>query len=142
MVIANAAGDANPIQLAIGTLQQDVKKVMGFQSSINTNFFALCRDVISVFPTFALNLWFPCLTTVEQPQNRYRTEGHIYLDMSNGYQWQMKKAADVALSGNTLSQPDGRPASDWLTAIVPGTVLNSLVYNKVYPEPSACEAPT
>ena len=47
----------------------------------------------------------------------------------------MKKAADVTLSGSELSQPNGGQTKDWLTAIVPGTVLNSLIYNKVYPEP-------
>ncbi len=83
----------------------------------------------------ALFLTLPALTTSAQPQNRYRAAGHIYLDTSNGYRWQMKKAADVALSGSELSLPGGGQASDWLTAIVPGTVLNSLIYNKVYPEP-------
>ena len=53
----------------------------------------------------ALILCFPCLSAVAQPQNRYRPVGHIYLDTSNGYRWQMKKAADVALSGSELSQP-------------------------------------
>lgn len=99
------------------------------------NFFALCRDVTSAFPTLALVLSLSTLTTVAQPRNRYRAAGHIYLDTSNGYRWQMKKAADVALSGSELSLPGGGQASDWLTAIVPGTVLNSLIYNKVYPEP-------
>lgn len=34
MVIFNAAGDAKPIQRAIGDLQQDVEKVMGFQPAL------------------------------------------------------------------------------------------------------------
>ena len=53
----------------------------------------------------ALVLWLPSLAVAAQPQNHYRAAGHIYLDTSNGYRWQMKKAADVALSGSELSQP-------------------------------------
>ena len=58
----------------------------------------------------------------------------ISLDTSKGCQWQMQKASDVALNGNELSLPSA-VSTDWLTAEVPGTVLNSLIYNKVYPEP-------
>lgn len=50
------------------------------------------------------------------------------------YQWKMIKAGDVNASGETISQPDLQ-TSEWMPAIVPGTVLNSLVYNKKYPEP-------
>ena len=39
----------------------------------------------------ALVLWFPCLTAVALPQNRYRAEGHIYLDTSNGYQRRVQR---------------------------------------------------
>ena len=41
-------------------------------------------------------------------------------DVHNGTQvWEMSR--------------DGK--TGWMPAIVPGTVLNSLVYNKIYPEP-------
>ena len=68
------------------------------------------------------------------------TSKRICLDTSRGYRWQMKKAADVDISGRALSMPSTprvEPEADsgWLTAIVPGTVLNSLIYNKAYPEP-------
>jgi mannosylglycoprotein endo-beta-mannosidase len=48
--------------------------------------------------------------------------------------WKMKKAGEVynkpeEISTNKVSD------DDWMPAIVPGTVLNSLVYNKIYPEP-------
>jgi mannosylglycoprotein endo-beta-mannosidase len=48
--------------------------------------------------------------------------------------WKMKKAMEITAKTEDIStlnvSTDG-----WLPAIVPGTVLNSLVYNKIYPEP-------
>ncbi len=62
----------------------------------------------------------------------------IYLDSKDGHNgeflWSMKKAGDVSAPGEELSLP-GYQTADWMPAIVPGTVLNSLVYNKEYPEP-------
>lgn len=46
----------------------------------------------------------------------------------------MMRADDVASPSETISSP-GYDASNWLPAIVPGTVLNSLVHNGTYPEP-------
>lgn len=67
-----------------------------------------------------------------------RDASRICLDSEDGhggqFRWEMQKAGDVKTSGEELSQP-GYPTTDWLPAIVPGTVLNSLVYNKKYPEP-------
>ena len=51
------------------------------------------------------------------------------------YSWKMMKVSDVKASAEEVSSL-GYNTSDWLSAIVPGTVLNSLVYNKKYPEPS------
>lgn len=48
--------------------------------------------------------------------------------------WKMIKAGDVHLPAEQISKV-GLVTKEWLPAIVPGTVLNSLVYNKVYPEP-------
>lgn len=45
-----------------------------------------------------------------------------------------EKAGDVTACAEAVSKP-GYKTGDWMPAIVPGTVLNSLVYNKVYPEP-------
>lgn len=49
-----------------------------------------------------------------------------------GYAWQMHKANGG--EGKEISSPQYN-SSDWQPAIIPGTVLNSLVANKVYPEP-------
>lgn len=62
----------------------------------------------------------------------------IWLDspiMHGGnYQWKMVKSSDISDPGEKISLPD-YPVEKWLPAIVPGTVLNSLVYNHKYPEP-------
>lgn len=56
-------------------------------------------------------------------------------DGHNGeFTWKMKRANELTVPSEEIST--GKITSaDWLPAIVPGTVLNSLVYNKVYPEP-------
>ena len=48
--------------------------------------------------------------------------------------WSMKLAGEVKEGGEKLSLA-GYNDRSWMPAIVPGTVLQSLVYNKVYPEP-------
>ena len=48
--------------------------------------------------------------------------------------WKMARFQDIREGGEKLSDPAYNDAS-WMEAIVPGTVLNTLVYNKVYPEP-------
>jgi len=76
-----------------------------------------------------LVLFFIALLTLQlssqaQPLNLSRPSDRIYLDSKDGHggiaSWEMKRADDN---------------SEWMPAIVPGTVLNSLVYNNVYPEP-------
>ncbi|MDR0542519.1 MAG: glycoside hydrolase family 2 [Dysgonamonadaceae bacterium] len=48
--------------------------------------------------------------------------------------WKMKKAGELSCRSEEVSTLKIN-VSDWLPAVVPGTVLNSLVYNKIYPEP-------
>ena len=53
---------------------------------------------------------------------------------SGVFAWKMKKAGDIV--GKTEDVSTIKVSTDdWMPAIVPGTILNSLVYNKVYPEP-------
>lgn len=52
----------------------------------------------------------------------------------NGCPWRLASQADVKESGEQISTPN-YAADKWLTATVPGTVLTTLVNNKVYPEP-------
>jgi len=73
-----------------------------------------------------------------QTPNYYIHPDRIYLDSGEGhggsFVWQMKKADEVSASAESLSRP-GYATGEWMPAIVPGTVLNSLVHNKIYPEP-------
>ena len=48
--------------------------------------------------------------------------------------WKMRKASEVTVRAEDISRT-GYAEEGWMPAVVPGTVLNSLVYNGVYPEP-------
>ena len=48
--------------------------------------------------------------------------------------WQMQIATDPKQTGDAISTP-AFAATGWYTAAVPGTILTTLVNNKVYPEP-------
>lgn len=50
------------------------------------------------------------------------------------FSWAMQKAADVRDGGEKVSAA-GYDADGWSPAVVPGTVLTSLVHNGVYPDP-------
>lgn len=50
------------------------------------------------------------------------------------YAWKMRRAGEVHSKAEDVSTPKVS-TDDWMPAIVPGTVLNSLVHNKIYPEP-------
>jgi exo-1,4-beta-D-glucosaminidase len=73
-----------------------------------------------------------------QTPDRYLRPDRICLDSKEGHQgafaWQMKKTGEVVSTAASLSMP-GYITEGWMPAIVPGTVLNSLVHNKIYPEP-------
>lgn len=73
-----------------------------------------------------------------QTTNYYRNSDRIYLDSKEGHNgsfaWQMYKADETKDPAEKISQP-GYQTGQWMPAIVPGTVLNSLVHNQVYPEP-------
>lgn len=73
-----------------------------------------------------------------QPVNYSKEDGKLWLDSKEKHQgnyiWKMKKASNIKSSPEVIST-SGYDMTDWMTAIVPGTVLNSLVHNKVYPEP-------
>ena len=77
-------------------------------------------------------------TVQAQSLDLYRKADRIYLDSKEGHAggsvWTMKKAGELNAPAETISQP-GFDTEGWLPAIVPGTVLNSLVHNKIYPEP-------
>ena len=80
----------------------------------------------------------PASLTQAQTPNYYRNPDKIYLDSKSGhngdFSWQMYKADEIKDPAEKISRP-GYQSGEWMSAIVPGTVLNSLVHNKVYPEP-------
>lgn len=89
--------------------------------------------------TFVLLLFsYSTVVTGQTQVNDARCSERIWLDSdithNGGYQWKMMKAGDVTDPGEKVSLSD-YPTTNWLPAIVPGTVLNSLVYNQKYPEP-------
>ena len=74
----------------------------------------------------------------QQPSNYCMDANRIYLNSQEKhggtYQWRMMNEGKVGELPEKISKTDYND-SQWLPAIVPGTILNSLVYNKVYPEP-------
>src|SRR5580698_9724282 len=48
--------------------------------------------------------------------------------------WSMQDSSKVAVEGAAISQAEFKPEG-WYRVTVPGTVLTTLVDNKVYPEP-------
>ncbi len=84
--------------------------------------------LISVFIGF--NLSAQEVFTERQFQQVFKsTDGH-----GGQFVWKMKKAEEITAKTEDVSTAKVSTA-DWMPAIVPGTVLNSLVYNKVFPEP-------
>lgn len=85
-----------------------------------------------------LFLFIPVLAFSQSSVNHARSTDHIWLDSKEVHHgdcvWKMKKAGDVHAKAEDVSSADF-DTTDWLSAVVPGTVLNSLVYDKVYPEP-------
>lgn len=79
-----------------------------------------------------------CSHLAAQNNNYTRYSDRLWLDSKEfhqgGYEWKMIKADDITVPSEKLSTPDFK-TENWLSAIVPGTVLNSLIYNKKYPEP-------
>ena len=80
-----------------------------------------------------LLLLFCSVLTAQNRTNETRDPNRIWLDSEvthrGDYQWKMIKAGDTTDPGEKISSSD-YPTEKWLPAIVPGTVLNSLVYNQ------------
>lgn len=93
---------------------------------------------ISVMTMFLFWLMQAVCLPAQSQENLYRAADRIYLDSQAGHNgtslWQMAKAGDLKDGGERISSV-AYNTGGWMDAIVPGTVLNSLVYNKVYPEP-------
>lgn len=72
-------------------------------------------------------------------QTPYKTREFLFtlnsVDLHHGnFKWYMHRADELNVKSEILSS-NNFDDSKWMPAVVPGTVLNSLVYNKVYDEP-------
>lgn len=86
--------------------------------------------------------WLACVTLLVMPMDRLLAADAGASVMVLGSQaepegavkWKMCRHQDVVAEGAAISTP-GFEVANWREAIVPGTVLNSLVHDGVYPEP-------
>lgn len=58
--------------------------------------------------------------------------GQEQFELNSG--WRCKKATEIKNPGSVLSRPD-YPLNQWMPAVVPGTVLTTLLYNDKIPDP-------
>ncbi|SKD09073.1 beta-mannosidase [Chitinophaga ginsengisegetis] len=58
----------------------------------------------------------------------------LYAQVTPTANWQLQDASKVPQPGAAIAQP-GFSTNGWYPAVVPGTVLTTLVHNNVYPEP-------
>ena len=78
------------------------------------------------------------VVAMSDPVFRNERPWSIYLDSKSvhqgGFEWKMLKASESKAPAEQLSMP-GYATDGWMDAVVPGTVLRSLVYNRIYPDP-------
>lgn len=95
----------------------------------------MTMNLRKVFSALAL---FTTMLATAAPVFRNERPNSIYLDSKAEHQgafvWKMLKASDAKATAEAMSTP-GFATGSWMDAVVPGTVLRSLVYNKVYPDP-------
>ena len=48
--------------------------------------------------------------------------------------WKAKRVSDVILDGSVITGTDFKPEG-WIDAVVPGTILTTLLHNKQIPDP-------
>lgn len=61
--------------------------------------------------------------------------GRVYLHSDQHADWRLESSCKVSAGGETISQP-GFDDSKWHPAVVPGTVVGSLVTDKTLPDPA------
>lgn len=74
------------------------------------------------------------LDHLSQPSSSHSLFLRSAAGFHGNYTWQMKRADETNNNGKDISSC-GSHSTGWQPAIIPGTVLNSLVANKIYPEP-------
>lgn len=76
--------------------------------------------------------------TAQNKKEMLERNHNLILTSKEGHQgdftWRMKKANEIKVKSEDVSTANISD-NEWMPAVVPGTVLNSLVYNKIYPDP-------
>ncbi|PZP43928.1 MAG: glycoside hydrolase family 2 [Pseudopedobacter saltans] len=97
-----------------------------FQKKFMLNIFRLLLTTTILAPT--------CLRAQETTfEMRPSSSQSVFLSSKNGFVWKMQKV-EKADSGKLVSTLDYK-TDGWLSSTIPGTVLNSLVQDKVYADP-------
>ena len=115
-------------------LQQLIKRIRysAYHQIMNKKYFQLIL-VILVWAT-GINVIYAQRLNLCNPSSANSFFLHSSTGYNAGYNWSLKKASEVRGKGDEISLGNYQMAG-WLPAIVPGTVLTSLVANKVYPDP-------
>lgn len=98
-----------------------------------------CLSALIVLTTVSMSLPVNGLPTVKPASANYETqESHIYLTSKavhdGDFDWKMIKASDLRTTPEQMSTV-GFDTREWLDAVVPGTVLTSLVHDGQLPDP-------
>lgn len=86
---------------------------------------------------YLLPFLLPAAAAAQTPPQAERHYLHVLTSAEGhggSFDWRMKRADEAGVPAEELST-DRISAADWMPAVVPGTVLNALVHNGVYPEP-------
>ncbi|MBE9601724.1 glycoside hydrolase family 2 protein [Pedobacter sp. MC2016-24] len=94
---------------------------------------------ISSLKLFLLCIILPVLVNAQNASlTEHSAVNSIFLRSQQTYKgtskWQIQKVSALTENDAEISKP-GYQTKGWLPATVPGTVLNSLIANKIYPEP-------
>ena len=81
-----------------------------------------------------LSLFFSAFSQKVVMERNYFSVLNSKEEHNGTFDWKMKKVSELSDNAEYISTSTFQEKG-WMPAVVPGTVLNSLVYNKVYPEP-------
>ena len=81
-----------------------------------------------------LNRFVRRVATLSLALAAFAASAQLPAPLAIGNNWRMQSVAVATDSGAVISKP-GYDAASWYSAVVPGTILTTLVKNKIYPEP-------
>ncbi|MBK7979380.1 MAG: glycosyl hydrolase [Ignavibacteriae bacterium] len=89
-------------------------------------------SIVKLVINFIIILLIQCLINVIAIAETFEQNSNNVIDLNSG--WLCKNINDVNLSGEKISIPSFQ-LIDWIPATVPGTVLTTLLNNKLIPDP-------